>query len=1743
MKEDVSVDLTPAKPPLPAPHPAPDWMKKFQLHKNPQGQAQHSPQQLMTAPTSTIAAAAESGKLKSPSQQQSWTFALDSAPVSTGKIEQSEPQSEQYRRNDQPRIPILNNPLGGHSQKANTISALRSRTANSIPTTTGTAVNQTNTLQSHGRGVAVLMTGSSKNASHLDENRILDPRLRAQLGIHPEINRRMLHVGKGPAMNGNTVARATTVTVARQDQGRRTGESHESGSHHQRARSQGYGDDAHERGQSLTSSQSVARGDTVGGRNLNLFASTVPLEVPSINSSKRLQAMLLTRPSFDSNEVMHRKIAEGDPEIKRIQNKITTQALNVHRNKSEYEDLIPLDPADESLTDQCPPKGRSIPRAKKALSQSWLAARDLKPPLEELKSPNLQVDTISLPYPQLNYDPSGQPPKGEEKTAMEDRDNPSPALTRAVDEKEDVDMTPAGPDQSTSTEKPKKYVGQYKLSKTIGKGSMGKVKLAVNQVTGEWRACKIIQRNVFEGLSGSTISSFGPTASVWDLSVPPDHVFNNNNSDSVIKEKRILREAAIALLLHHPHICTLYEVAIISSYYYFFFEFVNGGQMLDYIISHGKLKEKSARRFIRQIVSAVDYCHLHNVVHRDLKIENVLIDTSGNVKLIDFGLSNMYSPKSHLKTSCGSLYFAAPELLNAKEYIGPEVDVWSMGIILYVLVCGKVPFDDTDMSALYRKIKSGYVEYPPHVSSECQHLIGRMLDVNPHTRATMPEIKAHIWITKGFPPPFENFVPKRTIPFLPLRRDVIAKMKWFEARFEDIELRLHKYFQTRHGHQVEDNEICDEPLVSVYFLTLDKIERDSVAEVTGRLNTVKFEGTGTTSTLTANNHRHTIIPQRIQSRPTYQYHETERQNPLDSRVLSKPRALSISSSLLPSLGMELPAYQPSRHGRHDFVQSRSAPGQDARMLALAGQLTDSHHSNGSESQQSKPDNESVPETYASEACCSEVPNPPAGRVDQQIRSVYLKGLFAVGNTSAREPSCIRDELNRVFQQNGIRVLEALGVFRCEYVPSILSMSSLRRGWDTADGTSKQPLAPPPEVTLVVNSDQGSDPSSRDEVGKLDLASFSPSNVPTVRFDVSIVKIPWLGGLHGVRFQRISGDGWQYKQIVTLILDAAKLKGTGRLECSKESNSNLSLRTLALSAAIAAVVGGTAYLVYSNVSSSSSKKSKLKGTKPAQKAIKGKNQASVSKKAAVAAESDHSTHTVEKAPEADPGATQTAATEDNEAEILSIESDSLTQEVRAELAKTAKTVGNRLFGEKKYEEAIQYYSKAIELQPDAIYFANRAACFANLSMHERVIEDCTAALELDSRYIKALYRRAQAYTSVNKLDESLRDYTAICMLEEFKKESSIAATDRILKDIGKDKTTAVMATKTPRLPSETFIKAYMDSFRPKLFGAEVVLAMESVEAGDDKLKEACRLILERQWNEAMDTIAKALTMKLSPKFESIAHNLNGTFCFLRGQVDESFQAFDKALELDSTNVNSLIKRASIFMEKGDLESALREYARAEDTKSEDPDLYYHRGQVRFLTSDLEAAISDYRKSLDIDDSFVYAHIQLGVALYKSGNKSEAANIFKAAAKKFKDSPEVFNYHGELLLDQGSYELALENFDKAIQINPSSPLPYINKSILYLQWKGDAASSESFCRKAIEVDSLCDIAFIQLAQLLIQQNRLQDALDTYDEAISVIRTEPELMNAISCREACAAQLYVSQLYPDVYSKLRGMGGFSA
>lgn len=182
-----------------------------------------------------------------------------------------------------------------------------------------------------------------------------------------------------------------------------------------------------------------------------------------------------------------------------------------------------------------------------------------------------------------------------------------------------------------------------------------------------------------------------------------------------------------------------------------FVEYVPGGEIFEYIVEHGRLSEDEGRRFFQQIISGVEYCHKHMVVHRDLKPENLLLDKHLNVKIADFGLSNVMQDGEFLKTSCGSPNYAAPEVIRGNHYAGPEVDVWSCGVILYALLCGSLPFDDENIPNLFKKIKGGVYTLPSHLSEGSRDLIPRMLVVDPLKRITIPEIRQHPWFVVSLP--------------------------------------------------------------------------------------------------------------------------------------------------------------------------------------------------------------------------------------------------------------------------------------------------------------------------------------------------------------------------------------------------------------------------------------------------------------------------------------------------------------------------------------------------------------------------------------------------------------------------------------------------------------------------------------------------------------------------------------------------------------------------------------------------------------------------------------------------------------------------------------------------------------------------------------------------------------------------------------------------------------------------------
>ncbi|XP_077949988.1 MAP/microtubule affinity-regulating kinase 3 isoform X3 [Gasterosteus aculeatus] len=193
----------------------------------------------------------------------------------------------------------------------------------------------------------------------------------------------------------------------------------------------------------------------------------------------------------------------------------------------------------------------------------------------------------------------------------------------------------------------------------------------------------------------------------------------------------------------------LFEVIETEKTLYLVMEYASGGEVFDYLVAHGRMKEKEARAKFRQIVSAVQYCHQRHIVHRDLKAENLLLDADMNIKIADFGFSNEFTVGGKLDTFCGSPPYAAPELFQGKKYDGPEVDVWSLGVILYTLVSGSLPFDGQNLKELRERVLRGKYRIPFYMSTDCESLLKRFLVLNPGKRGTLEVIMRDRWINVG----------------------------------------------------------------------------------------------------------------------------------------------------------------------------------------------------------------------------------------------------------------------------------------------------------------------------------------------------------------------------------------------------------------------------------------------------------------------------------------------------------------------------------------------------------------------------------------------------------------------------------------------------------------------------------------------------------------------------------------------------------------------------------------------------------------------------------------------------------------------------------------------------------------------------------------------------------------------------------------------------------------------------------
>ncbi|SAM84858.1 related to serine/threonine protein kinase [Ustilago bromivora] len=369
-----------------------------------------------------------------------------------------------------------------------------------------------------------------------------------------------------------------------------------------------------------------------------------------------------------------------------------------------------------------------------------------------------------------------------------------------------------------------KNIGHWRLDKLIGQGASGRVRLAVHDQTGQRAAVKIIPRTLIN-------------ASRMSL------------RDADVKANKMIlgveREIVIMKLIEHPNLLGLWDVYETSKDLFLIMQYVAGGELFDHLVAQGKLTPRDARSYFRQIIFGMDYCHRFNICHRDLKPENLLLDeTKKIVKIADFGMAALQLTEKMLETSCGSPHYASPEIVSGKRYKGTASDIWSCGIILFALLCGRLPFDDPNIQQLLGKVRAGKFVMPEWLEPASKDLIWRMLEVDPEKRIKMVDIMRHPWFTNNGKESSVNTVSTslETLQMEQLTLDTIdvdilgnLKTLWYELSEEDIVKELlapgpswQKTFYTlltahRENHSADDDEDMEDDFMNEQIITASAV--------------------------------------------------------------------------------------------------------------------------------------------------------------------------------------------------------------------------------------------------------------------------------------------------------------------------------------------------------------------------------------------------------------------------------------------------------------------------------------------------------------------------------------------------------------------------------------------------------------------------------------------------------------------------------------------------------------------------------------------------------------------------------------------------------------------------------------------------------------------------------------------------------------------------------------------------------
>lgn len=474
------------------------------------------------------------------------------------------------------------------------------------------------------------------------------------------------------------------------------------------------------------------------------------------------------------------------------------------------------------------------------------------------------------------------------------------------------------------------------------------------------------------------------------------------------------------------------------------------------------------------------------------------------------------------------------------------------------------------------------------------------------------------------------------------------------------------------------------------------------------------------------------------------------------------------------------------------------------------------------------------------------------------------------------------------------------------------------------------------------------------------------------------------------------------------------------------------------------------------------------------------------------------------------------------------------------AEYLKDKGNVFFKSGKYEEAIKYYTEAIDVCPDqeilqkSTFFQNRAAAYERLNNTEKVIEDCTTALNLNKRYTKAMLRRAKAAEKQNDLDLAIEDLATACIVEAFQNNVTVSELDRIAKTTANRDAEKYIAKYEPKLPSRFFIKTYISTYQ---HGS----ALDKLDTNDEttmnllkKYKDAeTRLFAREDIVPICDTLIKECEESGSKLIKIETLLLRATYYILSKQNSKAFDDLTKIIDEDDIDprlkVNALIKRGTLHQYQGDRTKREEDFQKAIDVDENNPDIYHHLGQIYLILDNPSESVNNFRKAVALDPDFPVTAVQHCYAEYKYAssiqdgkNTYHYLKEFDNILKRFPDNIECITLYAQVLTERQEYAEGEKLFNEAIQREPKHAALLVHKALLLLQWKAEIESAKKLIYKALESDNDCEFAYETMGTIEMQLGYFQKAVDNFNEAIKRFTSAEELYHLFCVRNTAIAQM---------------------